>query len=388
MNALFISSLFICLHAAPTLATSSPQCKAVSFQVTGSAQNRNITGIPTSELAALVAFYETAPVVTATGPQTLAGTYCQPTTKNANNGKIQMFFSSILSDRSGWMAQGGVGLDFPPYQEQMYSWTDYANAKGYPTLALDRLGNGKSSHPDPILVVQAPYEIALYNNLAQQVRKGTTGQLSQSYSHLIYVGNSYGSQLGAGMAGSHPDAYDEFILTGFTYDFQQDFAGVSLTIPAPAAVVDPARFGTLSPGYLTSSSETGRTNTFFGSKAQVAYDDTVAHLFFQRKDVVSLGQFVSVYALTYNAPSFTGRVFDLNGEEDQATCGPGSPVIGPAMCGPQLQQTGALFPVAQYNYKSVDKTGHAIQLHLSSQKVYDLAHRFLAGESFKGGAPA
>ena len=38
--------------------------------------------------------------------------------------------------------------------EEQYSWVAAASKAGYPTLAIDRLGNGDSSHPDPLLTVQ------------------------------------------------------------------------------------------------------------------------------------------------------------------------------------------------------------------------------------------
>lgn len=231
------------------------------------------------------------------------------------------------------------------------------------------------------------FRMALYNDLSKQIRAGSR-QLPQKYIHLIYVGNSYGSQLGAGIAGAYPMAYNEFILTGFTNSPQKGFAGVALTQAGPAQVVDPARFGTLMLGYLTTSSKQGRTNSFFGSKAQVDFEDTVADLFFDRKDVVSVGQFVSVYALPFNGAGFTGRVFSLDGEQDQPFCGPGSPVIGPAMCGTQPRDTGANFPDAKYNYKTVNRIGHGVQEHIRSQVLFDVAHRFLAGENFMSMTPA
>jgi hypothetical protein len=40
----------------------------------------------------------------------------------------------------------------------MYSWFDYANALGYPTLAIDTVGDGASSRPDPVLLATIPYE--------------------------------------------------------------------------------------------------------------------------------------------------------------------------------------------------------------------------------------
>ncbi|KAF2134760.1 hypothetical protein P153DRAFT_329420 [Dothidotthia symphoricarpi CBS 119687] len=388
MKNIFWSTFLLSCSTAVAQVTSS-NCTAVVFTVSGTAQNRNISAsIPLGTLDGLVNAFNNATLFEVSGTQTLAGTFCKPSVINANNQKLQMLFGSITANRDGWDAEGGVGTDFPEYQPERYSWVRYMNNKGYPTLAMDRLGTGRSAHPDPILVVQAPYEIALYNSLARQVRAGTTGQLPRAYNFLIYIGNSYGSNMGTGTAGADPTAYDEYVLTGYSKNVQQDFLGISLVLPLPAALVDPARFGSLPAGYLTSSSQTGRTNSFFGSKAQVDFDDTLAQLFFQRKDVVTIGQFVTLYALYYSAPEYTGRVLVLTGEQDQAYCGPGSPVIGPAGCGSLLQETGTLFPKAQYNWKSVDRVGHGIQLHIRSQTVYDIAQRFLAGESFQGGAPA
>ena len=84
------------------------------------------------------------------------------------------------------------------------------------------------------------------------------------------------------------------------------------------------------------------------------------------------------------APAYRGRVLVLTGEQDQAFCGPGSPVLGPAECGSLLRDTGALFPNADYNWHSVNATGHSINYHYSAQAAFGVAHQFLAGQSFEG----
>lgn len=150
---------WLSLLFATAVAAFSSNCKVVTFTVTGSAQNKNITSsFPTTTLDALVSAYQAAPFLTVSGPQTLSGTYCAPTVVNSNNAKLQVLFHSITGNRGGYAALGGPGTDFPQYRPEYYSFERYFNALGYPTLNMDRLGNGKSSHPDPILVVQAPYE--------------------------------------------------------------------------------------------------------------------------------------------------------------------------------------------------------------------------------------
>jgi hypothetical protein len=41
--------------------------------------------------------------------------------------------------------------------------------------------------------------------------------------------------------------------------------------------------------------ELTHTNSFFGSPAQAKWDSEASHLYWVREDVVSVGQFVSVY---------------------------------------------------------------------------------------------
>ncbi|KAF5684638.1 alpha beta-hydrolase [Fusarium denticulatum] len=388
-----MKALLCLLSVLSTIGSCGPthRCQDVTFSVSGTAENFNITGIPLNNPSSLAEILLTVkpPGITISGSQTLAGRFCEPTVDILKNkGKLQVLFSSITGNRENWSAQGGPTFGFMPYKSELYSWVDYANAQGYPTLALDRLGSGKSSHPDPVLVVQAPYENALYHDLAQQIRSGSTGSLPHKFDFLVWVGNSYGSQLGAAAAGRYPKDFDEYVLTGFSKSVLPSLPGISLQKPVPAAVAIPDRYGHLSPGYVTSSNEPARTGSFFGSKAQADWDSINSQLFYERRDVVSLGQFFSVYGLPFLGNGFTGRVLVLTGEQDQAFCGPGSSTIGPAYCGPLLRQTGSLFPDAEYNWKSVDRTGHAIQFFMSASKVRDIAHRFLAGENFHGGPPA
>lgn len=141
--------------ASRTLAT----CRDVSFTVSGSAMNRNLTALNLSNSTQLLAAitnkaFETP--VEISGCQTLAGTYCEPLMCNKNNDKLQILFHGITSGRTYWSALGG--LDVAEYQPEKYSWVDAAHENGYPTLALDRLGAGQSSHPDPVNVVQGAYE--------------------------------------------------------------------------------------------------------------------------------------------------------------------------------------------------------------------------------------
>lgn len=151
----------------PASSTSSSRCKDILFKVSGSATNKNLTGL--SDIASfgwplggdieyLTDFLDNAGDVEVSGKETLGGTYCAPTVKNDNNDKIQLLFASLTVTRGAWSALGGLGTDHDEYKPDKYSWVQYANALGYPTLAMDRLAVGKSSRPDPVKLAQAPYE--------------------------------------------------------------------------------------------------------------------------------------------------------------------------------------------------------------------------------------
>lgn len=150
----------------PASPTSS-HCKDILFTVSGAATNRNLTGLSDfalpgfplgSDINYLTEFLDETGDIYVEGTETLGGTYCAPTTKNENNGKIQLLFASLTVTRGAWSALGGLGTKYEQYKPDKYSWVQYANALGYPTLAMDRLAVGQSSRPDPVKLAQAPYE--------------------------------------------------------------------------------------------------------------------------------------------------------------------------------------------------------------------------------------
>ncbi|QIW97419.1 hypothetical protein AMS68_002937 [Peltaster fructicola] len=389
-----MASTFVTLFLAGTAAAVtlvqrnlSTRCKEVSFQVSGTAQNVVITN-PNDIQGTIDSLTANLLTATVSGTQTLAGYYCEPYINNANSTKLQIFRGSFFTNRESWTALGGTPLFSPPlapYQPQIYSWFEFVNKLGYPTLAIDSLGDGNSSRPDPVTVAQIPYEVAIYHDLVQKIRAGTTGQLPCKYSYIAHIGNSLGSVLGTNTAAAYPQDFDAIVLTGYSKAVYPSFPGVSLNAPAPASVVNATRFPKYPLGYVTSTNQTSLTNSFFGQQGIVDFDPQVAALFYQRRDTVSLGNVVATYLPT-SAPvatGFKGRVLVITGENDQAFCGLGSSALSPnTMCGPLLKETGTLYPAADYNYQSVPKTGHATILHKNAKFVFTVAHNFLAGAHY------
>jgi hypothetical protein len=84
------------------------------------------------------------------------------------------------------------------------------------TLSYDRLGVGNSSHPDGIQVVQEPFEIAQAISISKMLKDGSIGNGVPTFSTVVGVGHSYGSNLLAGVAATSGNAFDVYVLTGFS----------------------------------------------------------------------------------------------------------------------------------------------------------------------------
>lgn len=80
--------------------------------------------------------------------------------------------------------------DFP-LDPSNYSYVDAANKAGYTTFAIDRLGVGGSSKPDPIEAVQLASHIEIVKLLTERLREGTTGFSNVGkFEKVIHVGHS------------------------------------------------------------------------------------------------------------------------------------------------------------------------------------------------------
>ena len=71
-----------------------------------------------------------------------------------------------------------------------YSWVDYATKQGYPTLAIDNLGNGMSDHPDALIVTQQTIQVEVIHNIIGMLRAGTLPNLPKKFSKVLFVGKS------------------------------------------------------------------------------------------------------------------------------------------------------------------------------------------------------
>lgn len=264
-------------------------------------------------------------------------------------------------------------------------------------LAIDMLGAGTSSKPDPVNTVQQALQTEIVHQIALSLKSGlnVTGYYNEQPSTLpaaekvIFVGHSLGSVVGNAIATKYPTDFAALVLTGYSYSLIEGALGFLLGILAPASLQNPAKYGKgnqdLPPAYLTFTSLEGKNDAYYAAPNTFNY--SYAEYDFIYEDTVTLGQIITAFNGLEQAASYTGDVLVLTGQNDAIFCGPtGTRSLGEQSCGTGstsvLNKTGSFFPKANYNYYAVNETGHATNLHYSAQEVFEEAHDFLAKQGY------
>uniref|UniRef100_UPI003F497D80 alpha/beta hydrolase n=1 Tax=Amycolatopsis sp. CA-096443 TaxID=3239919 RepID=UPI003F497D80 len=125
-----------------------------------------------------------------------------------------------------------------------YSYTARANAAGYATLAVDRIGTGDSTKPLSALVTDTVQTDAIH----QVVVRARAGLLdSRKYSRVALVGHSLGSLQSALAASRHPGDVDAVILSGYSHHVSLTETARLLGTTHPKTL----ELSSLDPGYFT-----------------------------------------------------------------------------------------------------------------------------------------
>ncbi|MDN3359686.1 alpha/beta fold hydrolase [Actinomadura sp. DC4] len=205
-------------------------------------------------------------------------------------------------------------FDFPGF-EGRYSYTRFMNDRGYDTLAIDRLGMGRSTRPPGGVLVNAFSNADALRQVVGAVR--SNGLEGRSYDRIVLTGHSYGTFVSDLTAATYHDV-DGVIGTGW---FQQPTAlGVAgiVAILWPAAI-DARFFGTIAdPTYVTTRPG---TRGFFYRRADT--DPAVIAADEATKDTASLSE--TTYLLP-EAAGLTTRIgvptLRVIGQYDNVICNP------------------------------------------------------------------
>lgn len=291
--------------------------------------------------------------VVAGTPQTdrVYGELCSPSTSGS---VLQILVHGITYDHHYW--------DFPGFAGR-YSYADYMNKAGYPTLALDRIGSGRSSHPLSAAVTVSSNARVLH----QVVQAARSGQIPGGpYDSIVLVGHSYGTLTSELAAATYHDV-DGVIGTGWLHlpGVVQTAGLASRLLPAGLDPKFPELL--LDPGYLTSRPG---TRSFFYQTGN--YDPAVLAADEALKQTATVTEFA-----TFAEPALIGSTNSIRvptllivGEHDVFFCGE---LREDCSTSERVQQSQAPYwsDEAQLRTHVQPGAGHDVALELNNHDGFD-----------------
>jgi pimeloyl-ACP methyl ester carboxylesterase len=291
----------------------------------------------------------------APGPYRIVGELCRP--KQEKHGVLQILIHGASYNHLYW--------DFPFMPEQ-YSYVRHANAAGFATLAIDRLGAGASDHPRGDLVT-VHASASTVHQIVTSLRAGDVRDARGrriEFDRIVLVGHSFGSNISWTEAGTYGDV-DGVVLTAISHLTNPPAAPLTVTDAYPAQL-DPlfANAG-LPDGYITTRPGTRADLFYYVPNADpqvIAVDEAT-------KDVVPVGMLFdqfTTYGLTQNIHV---PVLNVDGNFDTLSCNL-----------PSCTATGSLDgeasdypPDAHYRLVIVPDAGHSINLQRNAPFWFGIA---------------
>jgi alpha-beta hydrolase superfamily lysophospholipase len=174
----------------------------------------------------------------------------------------------------------------PPGQHGRYSYVQAAASRGYPTINIDRIGCGRSDHPDGT-DLSLELHATTVNTIAALARRGLAGH---AFDRIIGVGHSVGTYvLMKTLSGVH--GLDAALLTGITHKRTgADPVGMNI-----AASDDPRFANRNSVGYQTLPARHRHHFYHLPTTDPAVVDEDISH-----RDVVGLGELDSIGPVVSN----------------------------------------------------------------------------------------
>ncbi|XWW92321.1 hypothetical protein V2A60_000244 [Cordyceps javanica] len=374
-----------CLATPTPPASSAPplQCHDLKIDVAARALNRvlsfNLNSLTTPEqIRGLLASVESAGTTSVDGEYQIAAKFCSPIQSIHDRSQtLQILVHGVTYTNDYWFGPSTHAVGSASTNQ---SWVYQAAQQGYHVLAVDRLCNGQSSHPDGTLECQLPLEAAILDKVIQSARDGALPGVATKFEKIIYVGHSYGSMIGNWIAQSNPTAIDQLHLTGFSENLLIGSPSIVLR-PAwlPAALLAPARFFGLDPGYLIATNRGGSESVYYSDNV----DQAVLDHEWETRGVITAGELLTALLGQGKAPDYKGDVFVVNGDQDVLFCA-SDPVTAaegnPGACESRQtsQHVSHYYPSARrFEYLNLADTGHSLGLHEHAFNAIAASHEFM-----------
>ncbi|MGW5703667.1 alpha/beta hydrolase [Amycolatopsis japonica] len=253
----------------------------------------------------------------------------------------------------------------PPGLSESRSFRKPVNDAGYATLAVDRVGSGRSSKPLSGLLTASAQANAVHHAI-QAMR---TGKLGPGFDKIVLVGHSLGSAATIIEAATFQDV-DGVVITGFTHRIAPLTVVPTVVALSPAALDEKmSKVAGPDPGYLTTM--TGTRYTAFHNPGP--FDQQVIDVDEATKDLIAPGEMVDAvliglvlpYSRRINVP-----VLVAMGEKDSVFCGPlASDCSGAEVL--RQGEAGYYSPGARLRTFVVPGYGHSINLAPNAPLLHD-----------------
>ncbi|KIW12710.1 hypothetical protein PV08_09988 [Exophiala spinifera] len=367
------AALLGCAARAVTAAPGSrglaiPSCHDLMLPLSISANNTNIVGVDqtfNNQSYATGTILQLTGTAKAWGSQHISGFFINNKTYNIH-AKYCEPANGANVDSPLIVAVHGPGVNLKYWDFDLspeYSLIKQAVAKGYPILAYDRLGAGLSdSTSNGFNEPQIATEIEILANILTQAKGGSIAK-NIRFSKIVGVGHSYGSFQLQGITKIHPELVDAVVLTAYSADSSNAAEFLLGSNYVIARDTSPAKFGHRPSYWLTTPTDAADLTTFFWPPNS---DPAALSIWRNQTDVIALGAYTTISAVTGMAPNFHGLVHVITGDKDLSACGYNC--SGPDG---RVAQVAKFYPSDQVNftYSIVNDTGHGIVPHYSGPGV-------------------
>jgi pimeloyl-ACP methyl ester carboxylesterase len=255
-----------------------------------------------------------------------------------------------------------------------YSYVDTAAANGYATFNYDRLGTGQSEIVDPIATSQKALHIAIAHALVQKLRNGAL--LNLTFTNIIGVGHSFGSNQLYTLTSKYPSDFDAAILTGYAVESVGQSIAVAGLNAGIANQVDPVRFRKWPNAYVVASNVVG--NQFFFLRWP-SFSAALADVADAIKQPTSLGEVLGLGDPVV-ATNFTGPVAVVNGMNDMPICA--GDCLNPKNSAEDLVEVAYPMRAAGSDWYIVPGSGHGINFQYGAEKAYEWIIEFVKNHGF------
>jgi pimeloyl-ACP methyl ester carboxylesterase len=295
-------------------------------------------------------------------PYRIVGWLCTPNPGQPHAGTVQLLVAGLTYSHSYWDTA---------YQPETYSYVRAANAHGYATFSIDRLGTGESDRPpaDQLTLQAHAYAIS---QIIIHLRRGGLG--GTYYTSVVGVGHSLGAGILQYEAGTVQDPLyvpNYLILTGYLTKANPD------TVARIGAALHPANDD---PVLILTDPPAGYLTTLPGTRQQIFLDPAHVDPVLvggdeNRKTTTSLAERTTVSAA--RDPKITRGidvpVLLIVGQHDLLACSDTAGLSCADSNAIMARENGNFSERACLAAYVVPDTGHAINLHHNAHDAYDHA---------------